>query len=55
MELAAGDRVIVNFGQSHTFVDTATGRWRLGNLANGRYVLSVDSQTADFGYVDSSD
>ena len=44
------DKVLLNYGQFSTFIDGATGTWKIPNLEPGKYVLSVDSQQMEFGY-----
>ena len=50
-EIGPNDKVLLNFGQIKTYIDPVTGKWRINNLEKGRYVVSVDSQTAEYGYV----
>ena len=44
------DKVLLNYGQFTTFIDAATGSWKIPNLEQGKYVLSVESQQMEFGY-----
>ena len=50
-EIGPNDKVLLNFGQIKTFIDPTTGKWRVNNLEKGKYIVSVDSQNADYGYV----
>ena len=50
IDFSPNDRVELNFGQIKTFIDPETGVWRVPNLENGKYIVSVDSQNVDYGY-----
>ena len=49
-DFTPNDKVLLNFGQVKTFIDPATGNWRIANLDNGKYILSVDSQNVEYGH-----
>ena len=51
IEFSQNDKVVLNFGQIKTFIDASSGLWRVPNLENGKYVVSVDSQIVDYGHV----
>ncbi len=49
-EFSPNDKVSLNFGQHSALIDPASGSWKIPNLENGRYIVTVDSQVADYGF-----
>ena len=49
-EFTPNDKVSLNFGQHSALIDPATGAWKIPNLDNGRYIVTVESQQADYGF-----
>ena len=49
-DFTPNDKVSLNFGQHTALIDPATGLWRIPNLENGRYIVTVESQQADYGF-----